>query len=262
MIIWTSRAALTIMAGATAFVLLTRSASFAQEPPPNTGKPEETAKLAAAAGKYDIAGMKLGTPLKEAMQTLKAHNAKLQMKKDTIKYDVLGGELLYGLTFTSPEERFIFGLTMPPNPIVVSKLARTLIFTKETAPTQQTLVEDLIKKYGPPSYDNGPNQLNDANLRIINWLDDANGTRMKDENGTMCISSQSFTSLPERAAEAAQMQQMGVSMLLESRFAVGQGDVCETLRMVQARLKRCCQNALAAPDLVGDGRWSAGRPSH
>ncbi|MEO5957139.1 MAG: hypothetical protein ABIR36_15820 [Nitrospiraceae bacterium] len=220
-------------------------------PPENTGTPEETAKLAAAAGKYDIAGMKLGTPLKEAMQALKAHNPKLQMKKDTIKYDVLGGELLYGLTFTSPEERFIFGLTMPPNPIVVSKLARTMIFTKETAPTQQALVEDLIKKYGTPSYDNGANQLNDANLRIINWLDDANGSRMKDENGTMCISSQSFTGLPERTAEAAQMQPMGVSMALESRWAVGQGDVCETRRMVQARLKRCCQNALAAPDLVG-----------
>ena len=113
----------------------------AADPPPNTGTPEETAKLAAAAGKYDIAGMKLGMPLKEAMQTLKAHNPKLQMKKDTIKYDVLGGELLYGLTFTSPEERFIFQLTMPPNPIVVSKLARTLTFTKETAPTQQALVE-------------------------------------------------------------------------------------------------------------------------
>jgi hypothetical protein len=224
---------------------------FAQEPPPNTGTPEKTAKLAAAAGKYDIAGMKLGMPLKEAMQALKAHNPKLQMKKDTIKYDVLGGELLYGLTFTSPEERFIFGLTMPPNPIVVLKLARTLIFTKETAPTQQMLVENLIQKYGPPSYDNGPNQLNDANLRIINWLDDADGSRMKDETGRLCTTSQSFTGLPERAAEAAQMQQMGVSMILESRFAIGQGDVCETRRMVQARLQRCCRTALAAPDLVG-----------
>jgi len=54
-------------------------ASFSQEPPPNTGTAEETAKLAAAAGKYDIADMKLGMPLKEAMQTLKAHNPKLQM---------------------------------------------------------------------------------------------------------------------------------------------------------------------------------------
>lgn len=222
-------------------------------PPPNTGTPEETAKLAAAAGKYDIAGMKLGTPLKEAMQTLKAHNPKLQMKKDTVKYDVLGGELLYGLTFMSPDERFIFGLTMPPNPIVVSKLARTLTFTKETAPTQQTLVEALIKKYGTPSYDNGPNQFNDANLRIINWLDDADGSRMKDEDGRLCTASQSFTGMPERTAEAAQMQPSGVAMLLESRWALGQGDVCETRRMVQARLQRCCQrqNILAAPDLVG-----------
>jgi hypothetical protein len=222
-------------------------------PPPNTGTPEETAKLAAAAGKYDIAGMKLGMPLKEAMQTLKAHNPKLQMKKDTIKYDVLGGELLYGLTFTSPEERFIFQLTMPPNPIVVSKLARTLTFTKETAPTQQALVEGLIKKYGQPSYDNGPNQFNDTNLRIINWLDDADGSRMKDETGQLCTTSNSFTGIPYRSADAAQIPAQGVAMLLESRFSIGQGDVCETRRMVQARLQRCCQrqNILAGPDLVG-----------
>ncbi len=57
-------------------------------------------------------------PLKEAMQMLKAHNPKLQMKQETIKYDVLGGELLFGLTFTSPEERFIIGLTMPPIPLL------------------------------------------------------------------------------------------------------------------------------------------------
>ncbi|MDP3597653.1 MAG: hypothetical protein Q8S75_11735, partial [Nitrospirota bacterium] len=192
-------------------------------------------------------------PLKEAMQTLKAHNPKLQMKKDTIKYDVLGGELLYGLTFTSPEERFIFQLTMPPNPIVVSKLARTLTFTKETAPTQQALVEGLIKKYGQPSYDNGPNQFNDTNLRIINWLDDADGSRMKDETGQLCTTSNSFTGIPYRSADAAQIQPSGVAMLLESRFSIGQGDVCETRRMVQARLQRCCQrqNILAGPDLVG-----------
>lgn len=223
--------------------------SFAQQQALNTGTPEKTAKLAAAAGKYDIAGMKLGTPLKEAMQALKAHNPKLQLKKDTIKYDVLGGELLYGLTFTSPEERFIFGLTMPPNPIVVSKLARTLIFTKDTAPTQQVIVEGLIKKYGTPSYDNGANQFNDANLRIINWLDDADGSRMKDETGRQCTYG---TGVPERGAEPAQMQANGVSMLLEARYAQG-GDGCETRRIVQARLQRCCQsqNILAAPDLVG-----------
>ncbi|MFN0039289.1 MAG: hypothetical protein ACKVP2_07250 [Burkholderiales bacterium] len=232
--------------------VLTSTANQAvADPPENIGTPEETAKLAAVAGKYDIAGMKLGTPLKEAMQALKAHNPKLQMKKHTLRYDVLGGELLYGLSFTSPEERFIYELTMPPNPIVVSKLVRTLTFTKETAPTQQALVENLIKKYGPPSYDSGPNQLNDTNFRMINWLDDANGSRIKDETGTLCTSSQSFTGMPERTAEAAHMQPSGVAMLLESRWALGQGDPCETRRMVQARLKRCCQNALAAPDLVG-----------
>ncbi|MEO8466078.1 MAG: hypothetical protein ABI640_12110 [Gammaproteobacteria bacterium] len=204
-----------------------------------------------AAGKYDIAGLKLGTPLKESMQALKAHNPKLQMKQDTVRYDVLGADLLYGLTFTSPEERFIFSLTMPPNPIVVSRLARVLIFTKETAPTQQVIVDALIEKYGTPSYDNGPNQLNDANFRVINWLDDADGKRMKDPTGQMCTTSNSFTGIPPQSAEAAQMPVRGISMLLESRFSIGQGDVCETRRMVQARLQKCCRDGLAAPNLVG-----------
>lgn len=47
------------------------------------------------------------------------------------------------------------------------------------------------------------------------------------------------------------MQQMEAGMRVESRFAIGAGHVCQTYRMVQAGLRRCCQNALAAPDLVG-----------
>ncbi len=38
-----------------------------ETPPPNTGTPEETAKLAAAAGKYDIAGMKLGNSARSTL---------------------------------------------------------------------------------------------------------------------------------------------------------------------------------------------------
>jgi hypothetical protein len=232
---------------------LALTSSFAQEPPPNTGTPEETAKLAVAAGKYDIAGMKLGTPLKEAMQALKAHNPKLQMKKDTIKYDVLGGELLYGLTFTSPEERFVYRLTLPPNPIVVSKLSRMLIFTKDTAPTQQMLVEDLIKKYGPPSSDTGASQLNDANQRVLVWLDDAGGNRLKTVD-QLCLSNASFSSgNGSQGVDPVPMQAMEAGMRVESHYAIGAGHVCQTYRMVQAGLRRCCQsqNMLAAPDLVG-----------
>lgn len=229
------------------------TSSFAQEPPPNTGTPEETAKLAAVAGKYDIAGMKLGMPLKEAMQALKAHNPKLQMQKNTIKYDVLGGELLYGLTFMSPEERFVYRLTMPPNPIVVSKLSRMLIFTKETAPTQQTLVEDLIKKYGPPSSDTGASQLNDANQRILVWFDDEKGNRMK-EFDPICLSNASFSSgNGSQGVDPVPMQAMEAGMRVEGQFSIGGLSVCQNYRMVQAGLRRCCQsqNILGAPDLVG-----------
>lgn len=221
------------------------------EPPPNVGTPEETARLAKAASKYDIAGMRLGTPLKEAMTALRAHNQKLQMQKNAVRYDVLGGELLYGLTFMSPEERFVFGLTMPPNAIVVSKLSRMLVFTKDTAPTQQMIVQDLIRKYGQPSTDSGARQLNDANLRVLVWLDEADGSRMRD-TGESCLANSSFsTGSGSQGVEPAQLQQMEVTMRLESRFIAGGHDPCQSRRMVQARLRRCCQNALAAADLVG-----------
>jgi hypothetical protein len=77
-----------VMVRVTMFLLeILAASSFAQVPPPNTGTGEETAKLAAAAGKYDIAGMKLGIPLKEAMQVLKAHNPKFQLTNVTTSQD-------------------------------------------------------------------------------------------------------------------------------------------------------------------------------
>jgi hypothetical protein len=69
-------------------VLLPLGLSPAQEPPPNSDTPEGTAKLAAAARKYDIAGIKLGTPIKK----------RCRRSRRTIpsfsQYDVLGGDLL------------------------------------------------------------------------------------------------------------------------------------------------------------------------
>jgi hypothetical protein len=175
------------------------------------------------------------------------------MQKNTIKYDALGGELLYGLTFTSPEERFVYRLTMPPNPIVVSKLSRMLIFTKETAPTQQTLVEDLIKKYGTPSSDTGASQLNDANQRILVWFDDEKGNRMK-EFDSICLTNASFSSgNGSQGVDPVPMQAMEARMRVEGPFSIGGLSACQSYRMVQAGLRRCCQsqNILAAPDLVG-----------
>jgi hypothetical protein len=54
------------------------------DPDPNLG----TAKVAASAGKYDVLGIKLGMPAKEAMAILKAHG-QFQVTPETIKYDFL-----------------------------------------------------------------------------------------------------------------------------------------------------------------------------
>ena len=42
--------------------------------------------------------------------------------------------------------------TMPPNQQVVSKVSRVLMFSKETAPTSDGLVADLVKKYGTAEF--------------------------------------------------------------------------------------------------------------
>jgi hypothetical protein len=113
------------------------------------------------------------------------------------------------------------------------------------------LVEDLIKKYGPLSSDTGASQLNDANQRTLVWLDDANGSRMKTVD-PLCMSNASFSSgNGSQGVDPMPMQQMEARMRVESNFVIGAGHVCQTYRMVQAQLRRCCQTALAAPDLVG-----------
>ena len=222
-------------------------------PPVNAGTAARSAALAAATGKYDIAGLKLGMPLKAATQALKAHNAKMQMQQHTVSYPELGGSMLYGLTFTSPNERFLLELTMPPNPIVVSRLSRVLNFTRETAPTQQTLVADLIKKYGPPSYDNGASQLNDANLRILMWMDDLNGRRLDRAGITqVCWEVTSFSVMGDvRQTEPVHAREDGMRMKLEARYSMKGESTCHDHRMMEAKLQRCCKNGLAAPDLVG-----------
>lgn len=224
------------------------------EPPDNAGTAARSAELAAATGKYDIAGLRVGMALKDATQTLKAHNPGLQMQQHVVSYPDLGGNLLYGLTFTSPGERILLELTMPPNPIVVSRVSRALDFPREGAPTQQTLVADLVRKYGPPSYDNGASQLNDANLRVLLWMDDLAGRRLSaEEISTNCNGDVGRFSLvgDARQTEPVQYRPDAMQQKLEASKSMKGFSTCFDHRMMEAKLQRCCRNGLAAPDLVG-----------
>lgn len=157
-------------------------------PAGESGTPAATAKIAASAGKYDILGIKLGMPIKEALLALKAHSPKFRLQPESLKYGMLPNALTYGISAVSSHvtdtsrplppssEKFYFMITMPPNQEVVSKVSRVVTFAKDTVPTQDVLAGDLEKKYGPVSWDSGPATLNQQGYREMFWVDDQQGS--------------------------------------------------------------------------------------
>ncbi len=153
------------------------------DPDPNLG----TAKVAVSVGKYDVIGIKLGMPAKDAMAILKAHG-QYQTSPETIKYDFLPAPLVYGVLAANAivlrgegmpnSEKLYLLLTMPPNQPKIAKVSRFLMFSKDTAPTSESLVADLNKKYGTPSYDSGQKDLYASGYRELYWVDDAQGHRL------------------------------------------------------------------------------------
>jgi len=230
-------------------------------------------KKAVSAGKYDILGIKLGMLGKEAAAILHARG--LQLAPETVKYDFLPNPLTYGVmglnqimvrnnSIRENSEKVYIMLTMPPNQQVVSKVSRVLMFSKETAPTSDGLVADLVKKYGSPSYDSHPPNLYAAGYRELYWVDDSGGNRQRNEvmpNGgysdriNNCRSITSFapsaTSYPnDYAIEAAPVS---VKVRLEKGFDEDHRVQarCADLTMIYARLIYGYPIGISAPDVVG-----------
>jgi len=145
------------------------------------GTPEATAKIAAKAGFIDVVGVKLGTPLKGALDTLKAHNSNLTMDPSLTMppYEALPGVVMTPLfiskknTNTSGPEKESLGLlvTMAPNEPFVWGVIRELWYEKEDSrPTTETMVAGLRQKYGPESF-------KDVSNRLI-WIYDTQGQQM------------------------------------------------------------------------------------
>ena len=215
------------------------SFAFASQPA------SDVAQLAKAAQRGDIVGIKLGMPLKEAMQALKAHNPKLQLKTETIKVPTVAEPLVYSISANTPEEQFYFTLTLPPNPIVISRVGRQMVFTKETAPTQQVVVEELIKKYGQPSSDSGPDQLT-ASFRLIVWYFDADGKPIKPVEADYLFDS--FFSGGNSVA-IGPLSLAEVQNRLQSAHNF-EGDPNTKRRMIQARLQSGVTIGVSSPDVV------------
>jgi hypothetical protein len=142
------------------------------------GTPEATAKIAAKAGFIDVIGVKLGMPLKSALDTVKAHNANLAMEPLIMQpYEALPGAVMtpvlaskrYTKTANDQEtEQIGLLVTVPPNNAVVWGVWREISFGKpDSRPTIDTILTGLRKKYGPESVKPVGN--------IMTWIYDAQG---------------------------------------------------------------------------------------
>lgn len=251
-----------------------------QAAPGDCCTPEATAAIAKNVGKYDVLGIKLGIPAKEAARVLQGRG--MQLKPETIKYDVLPAPLTYGLYAVNQQlvrnsgvtpgaEKIYLTLTMPPNEQVVSKINRFIMFTKETAPTQQALAGDLVKKYGPISYETAPATLNSVGVRDLYWVDDAQGNRLKDQTNregnesellNICRGKSTFNSAQgsgeysntPAGGHEIQAEPRAVKTGLEQGYAALFGtwvDLCGTHNIIHARLYYAQPIGISAPDVVG-----------
>jgi hypothetical protein len=264
-------------------------AASPQTPAPNAGAqadapgacctPEATAAIAKQVGKYDVLGIKLGMPAKEAAAILKARG--LQFKPETLKYDVLPDPLIYGVYAINEvlvrksgvqpgAEKIYLTLTMPPNPQVVTKVNRFILFTKDTAPSQQTLIADLEKKYGPISHANAATTLAAPGVQDLYWVDDAQGNRLKDQTNNQgyenellnqCRGKATFSSATQEGSvtpgmgHEIQIEPWAVKKGLEEGYAavVGgyYGEQCATHNIIHARLYSAGSLGISAPGVVG-----------
>jgi hypothetical protein len=248
-----------------------RGAALADsDPDPNVG----TAKVAASAGKYDVLGIKLGMPAKEAMAIVKAHG-QFQVTPETIKYDFLPAPMTYGVMAAngvvvrsgghalSESEKIYLVLTMPPNQQAVSKISRYLMFSKDTAPTADSLVADLTRKYGKPSYDSHPADLYYAGYRELFWVDDAQGHRLANQVGSgggysdqinNCRSISTFSFPAANPADPSiQVDSVRIKQALEQGYTTQYSKMydCANLTMIYARIFYGYPIGVSARDVAG-----------
>ena len=264
-------------------------ASSPQAPAPSAGAqadapggcctPEATTAIAKRVGKYDVLGIKLGMPAKEAAAILKTRG--FQFKPETIKYDVLPDPLIYGVYAINEvlvrksgvqpgAEKIYVALTMPPNPQVVTKVNRFILFTKDTAPSQQALIADLEKKYGPISHANAATTLAAPGVQDLYWVDDAQANRLKDQTNNQgyenellnqCRGKATFSSSAYEGATAPgmgheiQINAGEVKKGLEEGYmaVVGAylGEQCASHNIIHARLYSAGSLGISAPGIVG-----------
>jgi hypothetical protein len=155
-------------------------APAAAQAPASAPTPDAAPAAAPARGPYELAGIKVGMTIREALMALKAHNPKMQLQDESLPYPGLPRPLTYGLNAVGEGEGFYFLLAMPPSEPRVSKLTWVIHFNQDNLPRQDVLVGNLVKQFGRISSDTLPISL-DVGSRDLYWIDDAQGNRIVSE---------------------------------------------------------------------------------
>lgn len=132
------------------------------QPSADFGTPSATAMIAARAGFLDIVGVKLGMPVKAAVDAVKAHNPNMKLEPTAkLEYEALPGVVLTpvlastkNVTPASDAGAEYVGLlvTTQPNDAFVYGVWRDFWFGKQKGrPTIDTILTGMRKKYGPES---------------------------------------------------------------------------------------------------------------
>ena len=157
---------------------------FATETPLQStdfGTADATAKIAAQAGSIDVVGVKLGMPIKAALDVLKAHNANFTMEPMTLPpYEALPGVVMTPAFLSQKNTKTASGqeteqvgllVTFAPNEPFVWGVWRDISFGKQDSrPTIDTILAGLRQKYGQESF-------KDVGTRLI-WMYDTQGQQV------------------------------------------------------------------------------------
>lgn len=175
------------------------------QPSPDFGTPEGTAKIAAKAGFLEVVGIKLGLPVKEAQDALKAYNAGYMTLPITLyEYEALPGVIMTpvlrapnpaGPDATSGDD-FTLLITYQPNEAFLWGIVRNMGFgTNATRPPLDATLAGLREKYGQES-------MQQLNSRLV-WMYDAQGQQVMGQKATDLYNQCSQTWMVSLGGDAA-----------------------------------------------------------
>jgi hypothetical protein len=212
------------------------------------------------AAQFEIEGIHLGMPLKDAMTALREHNAKLRLAPESVRPAGTASPYTYGINAVGEGEGFFFLVTMPPNPVTVTKLTWVAHFTGNgTIPKQDVLVANLARKYGRISWDTGPAALS-IGTRDVFWIDDEQGNRVSLKPPPRCLGQSTYFMNGLKPGSRNQWDPLNVRLPpVAARLRIEEGfvnredaiaDECGKYSMVHARLFRAQMMGVSAPNLV------------